>query len=121
MTLFSKLPLFQRVRGHSQSSWGRPQPSRLWRPSQHVGLYGSLLPKGHPNRFFQNEVTARDFAQPFTVYKAVLHQGEGTSDPQGKNPLYFGSKETEARRHWLRRQGGPSHYCTLASTHSLGL
>lgn len=53
MTLFTKLPLFNRVKGHSQSSWGRPQRGRFWRLSQHVGLCCCLLPKGHPNRFFQ--------------------------------------------------------------------
>lgn len=54
MTLFAKLKLFNKVKGHSQSNWARPQTGRFWNLSQHLGLYCPLPQKEHLNRFLQD-------------------------------------------------------------------
>lgn len=53
MTLFAKLKLFNEVKGHSLSSWVRPQTGRFWKLSQHLGLCCPLRQKEHLNRFLQ--------------------------------------------------------------------
>lgn len=77
--------------------------------------------QGAPQLFFQNEVTTRDFAQPFTVYKAVLHQGKAHLTPKASILYTLGVRKLRPEgirklKVRLRRHGGPSHYCTLAST-----
>lgn len=52
MTVY-KASTFQQGQRAFPKQQGRPQRGRLWRLSQHVGPCCSLLPKGHPNRFFQ--------------------------------------------------------------------